>query len=425
MLLKNLTLNNVRAFSHAEFTFQPGMNLIVGINGVGKSTVLEVIRIVLATILPKFSLATIERTIKFKADDIKVGESSLTVSLNLQVLDTPIQCEFQYLRKAEVKLNPNNQVILDRLKQRVIPLAVYFSPQRAIASMAKSKDITYGVSTAFVDALKHRELRFLEFADWLFAQENLALENVPHVEKFIDTLNSVISYFLDSLGRPRAFQLVKIRDVKDKPHHKNIDVTTNFRIEKSGVGLTVSQLSDGERGMLALVLDLARRLAIANPDLEDPLQGKAVVLIDELDLHLHPKWQRTIVQKLTTTFPNCQFIATTHSPLIISEVPSSGLILLSQEDDQINVIQSGLYGFGFDTSWILRHLMDTDSRNPEAQTQIDRVEEALEDGDLDLARQHLEQLKTMLHGKDDEVIRLEASINNLEALADAMDTEAE
>lgn len=88
-------------------------------------------------------------------------------------------------------------------------------------------------------------------------------------------------------------------------------------------------------------------------------------------------------------------------------------------------MQQGLQGFGLDSSWILQHLMNTESRNPETQAQIDRVEAALEDGDLDLARHHLDQLKTMIHGNDDEVIRLEASINNLEALADAVDTEAE
>jgi predicted ATP-binding protein involved in virulence len=196
-------------------------------------------------------------------------------------------------------------------------------------------------------------------------------------------------------------------------------------IDKAGTTLDIHQLSDGERGTLALALDLTRRLSQANPHLADLLQAAAVVLIDELDLHLHPKWQRTIVQKLTTTFPNYQFIATTHSPLIIGEVEPSGLILLSNEGGQLNVIQSGLQGFGLDSSWILRHLMDTESRNPETQAQIDHIEEALEDGDLELARQHLEQLKTMLHGNDDEVIRLEASINNLEALADAVDTEAD
>ncbi|KAM3100867.1 AAA family ATPase [Phormidesmis sp. 146-35] len=114
--------------------------------------------------------------------------------------------------------------------------------------------------------------------------------------------------------------------------------------------MDVRQLSDGERSVLALVLDLARGLSQANPILENSLQGKAVVLIDELDLHLHPIWQRTIVAKLTQTFPNCQFIATTHSPQIVGEVKPPGLSLIVKEGDRVVAIQEGLQGFGLDSS---------------------------------------------------------------------------
>ena len=107
----------------------------------------------------------------------------------------------------------------------------------------------------------------------------------------------------------------------------------SLMINQGKIELDVGQLSDGERGMLALVLDLARRLSQANPSLDDPLsEGHALVLIDELDLHLHPKWQRQIVHKLTKTFPRCQFIATTHSPQVIGEVPHERIQIISDGD---------------------------------------------------------------------------------------------
>src|SRR5690606_16357245 len=103
-------------------------------------------------------------------------------------------------------------------------------------------------------------------------------------------------------------------------------------IDRKGVALPVRQLSDGERGSLALVLDLTRRLSQANPGLDDPAaNGPGVVLIDEIDLHLHPKWQRDIVGNLPNAFPNLQFIATTHSPQVIGEV----------EHDRIQVMGHG------------------------------------------------------------------------------------
>src|SRR5690606_19957875 len=100
-------------------------------------------------------------------------------------------------------------------------------------------------------------------------------------------------------------------------------------VDKGKTTLNINQLSDGERGVLALVMDIARRLYQANPGLNDPLkEGEAVILIDELDLHLHPKWQRSIVENLIRVFPNCQFIASTHSPQIIGEVEPKSITVI-------------------------------------------------------------------------------------------------
>ncbi len=92
-------------------------------------------------------------------------------------------------------------------------------------------------------------------------------------------------------------------------------------IDKHGETLNVSQLSQGEKSLMTLVGDIARRLAMMNPSLASPLEGDGIVLIDEVDLHLHPKWQRSLLERLTTTFPGCQFVVTTHSPLVVSGAP--------------------------------------------------------------------------------------------------------
>src|SRR5262249_23173118 len=89
---------------------------------------------------------------------------------------------------------------------------------------------------------------------------------------------------------------------------------------KNGTEDEIDQLSDGDRAVVAMVGDLAYRLTIANRDLPDPLQGEALVLIDEIEQHLHPGWQRIVVKSLRSAFPNCQFIITTHSPQVLSEV---------------------------------------------------------------------------------------------------------
>ncbi len=111
-----------------------------------------------------------------------------------------------------------------------------------------------------------------------------------------------------------------------------------MKIDKGNISLNVSQMSDGEKCTMALLGDLARRLTLANPTLENPLLGIGIVLIDEIELHMHPSWQRKILSTLKNAFPNVQFIVTTHSPIILSEVNEDyRLFFMEQESDSIEV----------------------------------------------------------------------------------------
>jgi ribonuclease HI len=183
-------------------------------------------------------------------------------------------------------------------------------------------------------------------------------------------------------------------------------------LEKNRIALDVRQLSEGERGLLAIVLDIARRLSQANPSLADPIkQGKAVVLIDELDLHLHPKWQRSIVEQLTRTFPRCQFIATTHSPQIVAAVEPEQVLLLTDT----GVVRPDRT-LGMDSNWILRHLMQADDRPVRAGQAIRGVEALIKKGTFIRARKVIAEAKEK--GLDlPEWSVLEARMARLEVLS--------
>jgi predicted ATP-binding protein involved in virulence len=83
------------------------------------------------------------------------------------------------------------------------------------------------------------------------------------------------------------------------------------------------------------MVDLASRMFDRYPDSEYPLHEPAVVLVDEIDLHLHPKWQRDLMGFLTRLFPNTQFIATAHSPLVVQAASDANVVLLRREDDHV------------------------------------------------------------------------------------------
>jgi hypothetical protein len=160
----------------------------------------------------------------------------------------------------------------------------------------------------------------------------------------------------------------------------------HWTIDRLPMTLDVKQLSDGERGALALVLDLTRRLSQANPGVLDPAaDAGAVVLIDEIDLHLHPKWQRQIVQNLTAAFPRCQFIATTHSPQVIAAVEPERVILMRGSE----VIHADRT-LGMDSNWILKHVMEGDDRPDESSKAIDEVEALIRRSSFKQARSRIE-----------------------------------
>lgn len=195
-------------------------------------------------------------------------------------------------------------------------------------------------------------------------------------------------------------------------------------VEGEQVRQPFNNLSDGMRSMLAMVGDIARKAAILNPHLGSNAltETPGVVLIDELDLHLHPRWQRHVIEDLRRTFPKIQFFAATHSPQIISEIQPESLLLLRNEGGRIVPYQCG-QAYGLDSNYVLEFIMDARSRPLPASEAIEKVEKALEEGNLDDARRFLGDLRKLLHGEVPDVVRLEATINNLEALADAADTE--
>src|SRR5690606_14860939 len=131
---------------------------------------------------------------------------------------------------------------------------------------------------------------------------------------------------------------------------------------KNGKPLFLEQLSDGERGLLALIFDLTRRLAIANPASKNAIgEGVALVLIDEIELHLHPKWQRDVLQRLRNVFKACQFVVTTHSPLVLGEVEARCVRFLEFENGKVDVTVPA-EAYGMDANRILQELMDAPVR---------------------------------------------------------------
>lgn len=438
MKITSLKLANIRSIETAKFRFQPGFNLIVGVNGVGKSTVLDALCICLSRILPSMTESRV-RPISFDRSDIRKGFPFLDAELSLTIGGDKLRFTRRQWRKEFAADDYENLKRLrreilesERLRDRarnllrelgtshgvyasdsfsfvpsearfmitaraakVAPNGVFFSTNRSVvsrASTAKSR-AAGGTSAAYAEALVPRRMYVAQFADWMRVQEALAKEQST-AERHLQVLRSAVARFL--------------------PAYKNLrssdEESPRLIINQGGIELDVDQLSDGERGVLALVLDLARRLSQANLSLNDPLsEGHAVVLIDEIDLHLHPKWQRQIVHKLTETFPRCQFIATTHSPQVIGEVPHERIHIISDGE-----VYSPPYSFGVDSSRILEEIMDAEPRTTEVKELLSNISQVIGKERFDQARGLVEQLAHHLGDDDPEVTRLRTLLDFME-----------
>ena len=438
MIVSSLKLTNLRAIETAEFHFRPGFNLIVGVNGVGKSTVLDALRICISRVLPS-TTASRAKAMSFAIDDIRSGFPFLDVELSLTIgVDefrfTRCQWREAFASDDVENLEKLRREILNskRLRDRARNLlrelekshgvsdsddfapskakikkaahtaavasnCVFFSTNRSVASSASTAKsrAAGGKSAAYAEALVPRPMYVAQFADWMRVQEALAKEQSA-AKRHLQVLRSAVDRFLPTYEN--------LRPADEK--------SSRLLIHQGGIAFDVGQLSDGERGVLALILDLARRLSQANPSLDDPLrEGQAVVLIDEIDLHLHPKWQRQIVRNLAAAFPRCQFIATTHSPQVIGEV----------EHDRIQIIANGevyspTHSFGVDSSRVLEEIMEAPSRDPQVSQLHSEVNQAIGENDIGRAREVLTRLTERLElGENDpDVTRLRTFIDFVE-----------
>lgn len=417
MIVSALKLADVRAIHVAELRFLPGFNIVAGSNGVGKTTILDALAVCCSAAVRRANGLRRYGTY-FGNDDIRLGADALQaecdfvcrsaefgISVYRSQVGDPGRGMEEWSREeaaasdkpaievfhGDVPAKGNSETRGDDL------LAVLYSTARSMATERTPRhDAAAGtVTAAFAGALSvRRGLELGEFAAWMHVQQVLGSER-PEAKGMLAALEDAVARFLPGYRNLRPAQGREGRIML---------------IDHEGQSLPVRWLSDGERGVLSLVLDLTRRLAQANPDLTDPAaNAEAVVLIDELELHLHPAWQRRVMTNLTETFPRCQFIATSHSPQVIGEIEHDRIHIISDGD-----VSSPTHSFGVDSSRVLEEVMGTHARNSEIQELLTLISAQIDKDSYGEARELLTQLAIRVGEGDPEVTRARTLLEFLE-----------
>jgi len=435
--INKLYLNNYRCFKDFTIDFHDQLTVLVATNGKGKTAILDAIAVAFGTFVNSTGLArgsVFHRSDvqKIKARETKTNEMEEVYPLVLEangVINNEVTHWSRELHKPKGATTTKDtkpliqygQDIRKKVVQKVdeiLPLISYYGTGRLWGlkkiTLNKKQHETSRLS-GYIDCLDPLS-SYKSFESWYvdicLAELELKIEEIE--KNNLDISNNEFTVIRKSIQQAVNHIVEKNTGWKDIVYKKRAE-TIVAQNETFGE-LSLMQLSDGIRNMIGLVADIAYRAVKLNPHLENaPKQTPGIVLIDEVDMHLHPKWQQTVLTDLTKAFPNIQFIVTTHSPQVLSTVKKEQIRILGD-----NVVSTpSTHSFGEDSSVLLAELMNVSPLPPlEIVEKRKEYQRLIEDREYESPR--AKQLQKELienYGENSEfIIQTEMLIRRFEAL---------
>lgn len=418
MRIEKLEITNFKAFENRSFSFHPEFNLIVGINGTGKPSLLDALSVAAGSWFlglrgydsrhisheeARLASHSFDGEISFEAQypvKIKatgvVAEQSLTWERSLE--SSAGKTHFRHASGIKSIAAQFDQDVRDGA-QVLLPLISYYgtgrlwqepraeSQVKGAQRLVGKKQISRldGYLNSVTPRISTRELvLWIARQSWAGYQQG---KESPIFQAVKSAMISCVEGAENLYFDPKRGEVVVVM--------KNKRGTQPF-----------FNLSDGQRCMLAMVGDIAQKAAKLNPHLgKDVLrETSGLVLIDELDLHLHPRWQRRVASDLRRVFPKIQFICTTHSPQLLGQVKAEEVILLDSSDGE-HPPQT----FGMDSNWLLRHVMGANERDPAVSEKLDDIFDSIESNNFIKAQKQVNELRSTI-GEHPELVEAQALI---------------
>jgi len=466
MKLSKIEITNFRCYESLSVDLQNDVNVFVGVNGAGKTALLDAIAIALFEVVAanshggRISLWRQRKAQKvaLRLSDMHIppGSSDPVTSRRDFVAVKAGATQFYELTGFPVRTPLDKEALLewtehvtyqmpsgfqyeggksDRLAsvhgyfremwQEIkrsdsralipVPVVAYYRANRRLSEMPQLEDVFKeppGVQEVFENALNAGE-NYEAMCRWFYVRENAELRERLQIK-------NDKTYQFPDLKAARSALLRTLEGVKrvffaENPPSLRVAFDRGGKAEEV---FELEQLSDGYRNLLALVLDFARRLALANPSWENPLDAPGILMIDEIDLHLHPVWQQKIVPSLQAVFPHTQLIVATHSPYVVTTVESRCVQII--ENGKLRSCPAPTYGAR--SSDVVGEVMGLPNlrppNNPNAQ-KVSRLFKAIDDGDLATAHSVRVELAEWAKGfPEPDLVRADLMIRRLEVKVD-------
>ena len=408
----SLKLRNFKGIAELDLELDESLTLLAGVNGVGKTSVIQAL-VAAVTQIWELKTLVVDRYPVFWPPEsaARAGAGGTEVVLELSSGErSPVSAEFS-LQRGRLALHsshaPRLSQALDSLSAP-LPLVVYYEQSRigSPGSDAHRPPVSSGDNRR--SSLNTTASSPSEFRAWFFEKE--ADEGRETRERRdLEYEDPELSTIRGLLRRLDGFTAIRSRKPPDRRERILL-------LEKEGVEVPFDSLSGGEQAFFLLAADLARRLMLESPN-TPAAEAPGIVCIDEIELHLHPAWQRRILKSLMEAFPNCQFVVSTHSPQVIAGVEARHVRLLTPAENGVRKVSRPIASKGRDSNYVLKGILDTPERDDDVSRLFDRFDRLIDAGEMEEAERVLGELGQAVEGQSSGVAIRQAKWNRLRRAA--------